>query len=227
MLKPWHAGWADIVLPLCLDDYAILRADPGFWRKALFPSEAAVSICDDKQAFRDWFEERFAPAFLPDRRLVSPLLIVKPRHGEWGKGSYIVRSEDVSAIEAARADPNMYIEDYVPGNMEFAHHLLVADRRVIFSALVTYDHGPEPYVHGKCCGPHRANIRLEEKIPAIFIDIFHELDYSGTACIDYKIDSSGQLKILEVNPRMGGSLTLMPRHYVAAYASYLLGWRAR
>jgi carbamoylphosphate synthase large subunit len=222
LLKDSHAGWADVVVPLALNDYDILRANPLFIDKVLLPSAAAVDICHDKQLFREWFLSRFDHAYLPSQTGKSQFSIAKRRRGEWGQGSFLIAANDRAAREAVRSDYTMLLEDYVAGNREFAFHLLVDRGRVLYSARSSHDHDLSFYVRGE--GYQRAQTIVEqcEEIPKIFLDLLAELDYSGAACIDYKLDETGQIRIFEVNPRMGGSLMRLAGSFVAAYVDYIL-----
>lgn len=221
MLADHHAEWSDIAVPLTLSDYAILRANPAFIGKALYPPAEAVEICHDKLSFRQWFRERFDSCYLPERTSTSPMVIVRPRRGEWGQGARLLSNFDDVELARCRADMSMLVEDYVPGQREYAMHLLFARGRVQFAAQSTYDFDSEHHVNGHAMRPARARYDLVQDVPAIFSQTLAALDYSGTACIDYKRDPAGQIRIFEVNPRMGGSMITFTAEYLSAYAACL------
>ncbi|SFP76513.1 hypothetical protein SAMN05216419_101818 [Nitrosomonas cryotolerans] len=222
LLKIDHAEWADIVVPLHLSDYEILRATSLFQGKALFPAPETVALCHDKRRFRDWFRTHFDPVYLPAQTVPgSGLLIARPCESEWGVGAVLVESNQQGGLVCSYADSDMFTEEYITGHTEFAQHVLFDDGHVLYSALSTYEHAADRYVRGVGCGPTRTTLVETDIIPSIFVAILSELNYSGTACIDYKIDATGQIKIFEINPRMGGSLAGLAHSYVATYAGYL------
>lgn len=220
-LHPRHAGWADVVMPLTLADYDVMRANPLFRGKGLFPSLEAAEICADKQRFRDWFSTRFDPEYLPGQTGETACCIAKRRRGGWGVGSYLIENGERAALEAVRSDATMLLEDYVPGKREYAFHLLFDQGRALFAAKATYDHDRDYYVQGRDYHRPATDVAHVDQVPEIFLDILAALDYSGTACIDYKLDEHGRVKILEVNPRFGASLLRLAGSYAATYSEYV------
>ncbi len=222
LLKTEHAAWADIVVPLHLSDYEILRSTSLFQGKALFPTPDTVALCHDKRRFRGWFKTRFDPAYLPAQASSdSALLIARPHESESGIGAVLVESNQQGELVYPYTDSDMFIEEYIAGHTEFAQHVLFDNGRVLYSALSTYEHATDRYVRGAGCNTTHATLVETDIIPSIFVAILSELNYSGTACIDYKVDATGQIKIFEINPRMGGSLADLAHSYVAAYVDYL------
>jgi len=211
----------DVVVPLCIADYDILRANPLFEGKALFPSASTVSLCHDKFAFREWFKKHFSAAYLPADDCSTPLVIAKPRQGEWGHNTYLVDASNQAVIAAVRSDPAMYLENYVPGQREYSMHILFAQGQLIYAALSTYDHAQANYVQGVTDQPIPTTIVECDEIPKIFHDLLTTLNYSGAANIDYKIDETGQIRIFELNPRIGGSIAYLTDSYIAAYVEYI------
>ncbi|QAU35570.1 ATP-grasp domain-containing protein [Janthinobacterium sp. 17J80-10] len=216
-----HAGWADVVVPLQLADYRILGATPQFQGKALFPTPETVALCHDKMRFRNWFRNCFDLIYLPNETASSPLVIARPRQGGWGSDAVVISTADQAQLAESRMNSNLFIEEYIPGNTEYAQHILFDEGQILYSALATHVHETEVYIQGKGCRPVRTTMQESNDVPKIFAEVLAALNYSGTACIDYKIDASGQIKIFEINPRMGGSLMNLTHSYVRAYAIYL------
>lgn len=216
-----HALWADVVIPLTLNDYGVMRGNPPFKSKGLFPSITAVEICNDKQHFRDWFSARFDPVYLPGQTGTTTCSIAKRRHGAWGVGAYLIDTNNQEAMDAVRADKTMLLEDYVAGHREYAYHLLFDQGRILFAGRAAYEHDQAYYIQGKDCRTSASEVIRVNNPPQIFADLLGALDYSGTVCIDCKPDENGQIKILEVNPRVGFSLIHLVKPYAAAYCDYV------
>jgi hypothetical protein len=92
--------------------------------------------------------------------------------------------------------------------------------RVLYASTVTYEMAQPGLIKGL-----RAKALRQRLVPgcehlALFERILAALDYEGTACIDYKI-SAGVPKIMEINPRFGGSLCGDINAYLDAYVAAL------
>lgn len=220
-LQDLETSEVDVVIPLCLEDYDVLRAKPSLSQKAMFPVASTVAVCHDKAAFRGWFKARFGASTLPAQDGSTPLMIAKPRQGEWGHHTYLVDTSDQAAVDAVLADPAMYLENYVVGPREYCMHVLFDRGRRLFAALSTYDHDRRHYVQGVSDQPSPTSIVPCDDMPRIFHELLTALDYRGAASIDYKVDETGQIKIFEVNPRIGGSIAYITEPYVDCYVAHV------
>ena len=61
----------------------------------------------------------------------------------------------------------------------------------------------------------------------IFCDILTYLKYEGIACFDYKVTSNGELKIFELNPRFGSSLSKFIHEMVLVYRRFSMVGKSR
>ena len=172
--------------------------------------------------FRDWFLTHFDDCYLPTKTKKSKFSIAKPRTGESGVGSSLIEISDLQAIAAVESNAAMCLEDYIAGSKEFAFHILFDQGSCLYSAKATHHHKSTVYIQGSNRIPPSTVIETATEIPLIFIELLRKLNYSGTACIDYKIDDTGQIRILEVNPRIGFSLISEIDSYISAYAKRVL-----
>jgi phosphoribosylaminoimidazole carboxylase (NCAIR synthetase) len=221
LLNISHATNSDIVIPIDLPDYEILRANKLFSNKSLFPSSDCVRVCNDKKLFREWFLTHFSENYLPSKNKQSHFSIAKPRIGLAGQGSFLIDNTNLSEIAKVESNQQYCLENYLPGKEEFSFHLLFDQGKIIFSAKASFVHKAEFYIHGSDNYDCSTSVEICDAIPEIFCQLLSKLNYSGTVCIDYKIDQTGQLKILEVNPRMGWSLIHCINSYVDAYIGYI------
>ena len=204
----------DLFVPLCLDDYSVLNAMPPTIRPPfLAPSPTTVALCDDKLAFNRFLIAEGFGAHVPPIIAVPPRhfpVLLKARRGEWGVG--VTAINDHAAYEAA-ADQlttgDAFLQADVPGRTEYALHALVRDGRLLWHGLMQYEMPRAPagtaYVKGRDCLPRSS--RFTQTCPhlKVFAAILARLDYTGTACIDFKLTATGPM-IFELNPRPGSSL---------------------
>jgi hypothetical protein len=221
LLNSAHATSPYVFIPIDLPDYEILRANTMFANKAIFPSVECVRICNDKQLFREWFLSHFSEKYLTSKNKLSQFSIAKPRISFAGQGSFLI--ENSNLVELTKIDSNQEycLENYIPGSEEFSFHLLFDQGEIIFSAKASFVHSRGVYIHGSNYHECTTLVEICNHTPEIFHQLLKKLNYSGTVCIDYKIDETGQIKILEVNPRMGWSLIHCINAYVNAYTNHI------
>lgn len=215
----------DAVVPLTLSDYDDLEA----WRgqgggRFLAPNEAVVRLCHDKLAFNRFL---LANGFAD---LVAPLrvagagrypYVLKRRRDEWGKNTHFVRdSTDEHRLSGLIGDESYFCQDFVPGDREYAAHILARGGIVLYHAVVAYDTSGPARITGIDFRPRPMLQPAGFPLPEAFRGILRRLSYSGTCCIDYRM-VSGRPMIFEMNPRVGGSLCQDINRYLDAYLAAL------
>lgn len=100
---------------------------------------------------------------------------------------------------------NYIVQEYIKGQTEMSGHMFIKDGIIKHVIYYSTTHNNEHYIqHGKMSEYKRIlNFDLEKE--KVFGDIFKLLDYTGFACIDFKIINNN-VKIFEINPRLGGTL---------------------
>lgn len=209
----------DLVVPLRVEQIDPARPAAALGR-AVLPGEALVALCDDKLALNHWLIDRgfgdTVPALLGPSPDTYPY-IRKTRRGDFGLGCRMIRGpgEDDGAD-----DPAIFRQRAVAGPREYVLHLLRVDGRIRFRLAYCYDMAQPLAVRGHADGA--ASITPAD--PGAALDtcaaILDAMDYEGTCCFNYKLED-GCLRILEVNPRFGGSLVGEVTAYVAAHLEAL------
>lgn len=209
----------DLVVPLRIDQIAPARAADPDGRRSALPTARLVEVCDDKLLFNQHLAALgFAdmlPALLPDPPADYPY-IRKARRGDYGAGIRVVHApgEDQPPI------PDSFCQAAVAGTEEYVLHLLRIGGAIRYSLSYRYDMDRDLAVRGAADRP-RATVPVE---PGAAFDpcvaILDALDYEGTCCFNYKWDA-GRLRILELNPRFGGSLVGEVSAYCAAHLDAL------
>jgi glutathione synthase/RimK-type ligase-like ATP-grasp enzyme len=211
----------DCAVPLTSADYEILEASAEFrGRKFWLPKPSIVDVCDDKLALNQLLiGGRFAeliPPLYQNCNYRFPFILKKRRDG-WGVNSHVIRNtEDVMAVSHLLHSPEYFCQTYISGAQEFALHVLFVNGEVIYAQTVAYEMESDFLIKGKYNPPQKTVFLPENRQIAAFIPVLVDLGYTGTCCIDYRLDN-GVAKLLEINPRFGGSLVGDINRYIAAY----------
>ena len=215
----------DCVVPFTLDDYLHLRRRPDRQRaNCLMPQSALVEILDDKYRCNRLLTALGFGGNIPamDRRVTAWPIIYKKKQDAAGRHSFLCFGENELRILEGSTLPDQYFEqEYIPGDVEYATHMLTTGGRVIYHSTVKYTFGAKYYVKGDRCQPP----------PPEFCDcpcygqlraIIERLGYTGTCCFNYKMVAEG-MKLFEINPRFGHSLGFDINRYLTAYLNMLAG----
>lgn len=206
----------DLVVPLRIDQIAPARAanDDGV-RRAVLPSDALVTQCDDKLAFAEGlialgFGEH-VPELLPEGVDTYPY-VRKARHGDFGDGICMVRGPG----EDRDPPPGSFRQRAVPGEDEFVLHLLRVDGRIRYTLCYRYRMEGALTVRGRQDRPRLIEPAEPGEALPLCAAILDALAFEGTCCFNYKLEGERPM-ILELNPRFGGSLVGDVTAYVAAH----------
>ncbi|AWF80105.1 hypothetical protein BTJ40_04330 [Microbulbifer sp. A4B17] len=211
----------DLVFPISIED--VLKAGqlcPDS-EKGIFPSSPTVCLAENKDKFNVFLEENGFEEFLPkvgSFRGDFPY-VLKGNVGKFGLTTYIINSIADEEIYRDKLDSEEYFcQEYVSGKEEYALHFIFDGGKFLFSKEVKYVYDQDLFVKGKGQGP-------VDKIwgyDCVFLDQFgsllQKLDYRGFGCFNYKVNN-GQLRILELNARIGGSMGKFIHEAVVAYSN--------
>lgn len=209
----------DLVVPLRVEQIDAARPAAALGR-AILPTRELVALCDDKLAANLWLIENGFGDMVPDLLDLRPdayPYIRKTRRGDFGIGCRMIRGP---GEDDGSDDPDVFRQRAVAGAHEYVLHLLRIGGRIRFHVAYRYDMGQPLGVRGVVDRP----TRIEPIDPGEALDrcvgVLAAMDYEGTCCFNYKMEQ-GQLRILEVNPRFGGSLVGVVTDYVAAHLAAL------
>lgn len=211
----------DLVVPMRVEQIDAARPaaalDP---RRAVLPSCELVALADDKLAFNRWLIERGFGAVVPE--LLGPKpdaypYIRKTRSGDFGLGCRMIRA---AGEDDGADDPAIFRQRAVEGRYEYVLHLLRIDGAIRFQVGYRYDMGQPLAVRGQADAA--VSIVPADPQPALATctGILDAMGYEGTCCFNYKLED-GALRILEMNPRFGGSLVGEVTAYVLAHLAAL------
>lgn len=204
---PAHRHDWDLVVPMTIEELRFLdQVRPLVSGNPIpIPRFEVVSLCDDKARLRRFLADSgFAAHFPGDAGPRDIPFILKKRIDEWSANCHLIRNEVDARIHAGKiGDPAYIREHWIPGDREFASHVVIRDGRIRAALNIEYQFAGIDAIKGRddaislrpCRLPH---VRLFERI-------LNTIGFEGLCCLNYK-ESGGVPKLLEINPRFGGSL---------------------
>lgn len=209
----------DLVVPLRVEQIDAARPAMAQGR-AILPSPELVALCDDKLALNRWLIDHGFGDVVPELLGPTPNVfpyIRKTRTGDHGFGCRMIRA---THEDDGSEDPNVFRQRAIEGPLEYVLHLLRVNGAIRFHVGYRYDMGQPLGVRGHADRP----ASIEPVDPGAALDactaILDALGYEGTCCFNHKLEE-GQVRILELNPRFGGSLVGVVTDYVSAHLSAL------
>jgi hypothetical protein len=198
---------ADLVVPFEFSDLVWLADRPDLVKNKPIPipSRALVDLCHDKPAFSNAVRDLGFASLIPamDGPLTFPY-IVKPRQGECSHGTHVIASTEDEALHAkVISDPDNFRQQMVPGQIEYATHIAIQRGKVIAEVTMEYRFAVEAPVKGK----DRLLWRRATQCPDLetLTNVLRALGYEGLCCFNFKLVNE-QIRVIELNPRFGGSL---------------------
>jgi carbamoyl-phosphate synthase large subunit len=154
--------------------------------------------CRDKMQTFNYLSKKFELPFttLDYKKVKGFPLIAKPRYGKGSKG--IVKIMNESELKYARFNSeNLIFQEYLPGTEYTIDVLSDLECEPILAV-------PRIRVETRAGISTVGRIVKDENISETCKSIAKYLKIRGPCCIQMKESSQGVLKIVEVNPRMGG-----------------------
>jgi hypothetical protein len=218
----------DLIVPLSLDDVEWVRRQPPHVRERMVPLPDAevMALCHDKPRLnRALTEAGFAPNVPPMGEGVEPPYICKPAQGENSEHCLLVADRDAELrLGNALADPRCFRQAAVAGTTEYATHFVARKGRLQRELTVRYHHDTPLFIKGSPGSQPLAKTLGRCPDPGTIEAMLRAIRYDGLGCANFKIDAAGRLQLLEINPRMGGSLS---EYFYSFLRSMPQIWRTR
>lgn len=200
----------DIVIPLSLKSQKYINKHKQYLipHKAIVPSDYCIDLCNNKFNFYQFLIDNNFNEFTPITNCIQKFpYILKKNIGEFGVGTLIIKNEDDERENTEKINSkNYFTQEYVHGKEEYTAHIICVNNRIIYFRVLMFSFGETCFVKGKYFEPEKVEVINHSKYKKIFEDILLKMDYQGICCFNYKV-SDGKIKIFEINPRFGGSLT--------------------
>jgi hypothetical protein len=198
----------DLIVPLSLDDARFLRQQPAHLRERVvpLPDEACTALCHDKPRLNRFLIDAGFGVHIPQMGdNIHPPFVCKPASGENSDDCLLVPDGATQQqLAAALARPGLFRQAAVPGATEYASHFLMRDGMLVRELTVRYHHDRPLFIKGGQAVPVERTLgRCPD--PATLRAMLRAIGYDGLGCANYKFEQ-GRLQLIEINPRMGGSL---------------------
>jgi len=200
----------DIVIPLSLNAQKYINKYNQYLinRKAIVPSDYCIDLCNNKFNFYKFLIDNNFNDFVPVVNCHQKFpYILKKNIGEFGLGTIIINNENDERENIKKINSEKYFtQEYINGKEEYTAHIICVNNKIIYFRVLMFVFSETCFVKGKYFEPERVVIVNHEKYKKLFEDILFIMDYHGICCFNYKV-CDGNVKIFEINPRFGGSLT--------------------
>jgi len=176
----------DLILPTGEYDLRLLSLYKNTWDKTkIYVSpEKSINICQNKLLFYNTLKNNFN---LP--LTLEGDLFQKPRRSAGSRGIKLISNDGNNIIQEYLPGKEYTVDVFCDENSE-SMGTVVRERVVIKSGISTQN---------KVCNFEKSDlIRISEEI-CVFLGLI------GPVCIQFKQDINGIEKVVEVNPRLGGS----------------------
>jgi hypothetical protein len=199
----------DLIVPLSLADARFLRSQPqGIRAHAVpLPDEACTALCHNKPRLNDaLIGAGFGAHVPPMGDDLAPPFICKPAHGE--NSDHCLLVPDYAAILRlgnALDQPGLFRQAAVRGDVEYATHFLMKDGRLERELTVAYHHDTPLFIKGSAAQPPAMRVLGTCPDTETLTAMLRAIGYRGMGCANFKM-AGGRLQLLEINPRIGGSL---------------------
>jgi hypothetical protein len=197
----------DLIVPLSLDDAAFMRLQPPHLRERVLPLPDAgcADLCHDKPRLnRFLIDAGFALHIPPMGDGIAPPFVCKPARGENSDECLLVPDAQTEQQLAPYLHaPGLFRQAAVRGPVEYATHFLMREGGLVRELTVGYHHDTPLYIKNTA-QPIPCTLGACPD-PATLQAMLRAIDYDGIGCANFKFEQ-GRLHLLEINPRMGGSL---------------------
>jgi len=197
------------VLPLSPKDYnsALSHIKKiGSNIKVLYPTDQTYELLNNKNKFTEFMLKNYIE-YTPDVYYLNDIklkdidypAISKPIYSFMGKNMTILyNNKDLLKIKKYNN-----IQKFIDDEYEYGAYFLCVDGIILTQKIICFKY--KKYTIKKQNFPKESE-SVENFNVDIFKNIIRELNYSGGACINFKIDKlNNKLYIFEINPRFGGS----------------------
>jgi hypothetical protein len=199
----------DLIVPLSLADASFLRSQPDHIRAHVvpLPDAACTALCHDKPRLNETLISAGFGAHVPPMGAdLAPPFICKPMHGENSDNCIMVPDyATILRLGDALEQPGLFRQAAVRGEVEYATHFVLRDGRLERELTVAYHHEAPLFVKGVAAQPVVARVLGPCPDAQTLAAMLRAIGYNGIGCANFKM-ADGRLQLLEINPRIGGSL---------------------
>lgn len=169
-----------------------------------------IKIFNRKDLFAKYMIQNNFDMYIPPTYFTEPInfpCIMKPTNDSGGKNTFIFKNKEEYENSTVKFTSNFIIQDYIFKKYIGAAHILCNHGKIMMSTIY-YSELPQQYYIKKGSLTDYKTRKLSTFEIGIFTRILKNVSYHGLCCIDYAFNNmdGSDLKIYEINPRLGGSL---------------------
>jgi carbamoylphosphate synthase large subunit len=218
----------DLFIPF-LEHDAITLFDNGL--SPACPSRTAINEFKCKNNFHRFVVENCLQILCPStytsiEEITSLPIIVKPFSCNSGEYTFVIENtaetmglccneleQYVKKVcdEKCKKDLSYLMQEYIVSPVEYVAHIVADKGKIIVCIVYKCDYADAGNYVKKAVTERdlekMKKVELDERFIRDFERFLLPLSYTGCCCVDFKI-VEGMLRVLEINPRLGGSLTL-------------------
>ncbi|MDR3500481.1 MAG: hypothetical protein P4L72_14795 [Parvibaculum sp.] len=203
-----------VVIPLL--EHHIVRCPRNYL--SLIPDSTALLHFSDKANFSTYAERHGLSAHCPAhyRRVMDAVFpcVIKRAELNGGVGVALVNSyEELQALFGQEMwnGKKFILQAFVPGTTEYVTHCVCKDGKILWHWSMEYELPSAETM--KAAGKHKSTrpCSISARNLAIIEKFLAPIAYSGPCNVDYKLTEEGDILVMEINPRLGGSL-MFPLH---------------
>jgi predicted ATP-grasp superfamily ATP-dependent carboligase len=174
---------------------------------ALIPNSEVLHIFYNKHVFSDYVKKnnlsKYYPQVFIGPNVNKQLVVVKPN---FGGGSTCVYFTELNKLKKEDFKNNI-VQEYINSHLEFAGYF-VADKGEIIHSFGYYREYPEntPYIKAINDTSVQKRTHIDKEYVKIIEKFVKPVFYTGAFCVDFKL-AKNTLIVLEINPRLGASLS--------------------
>ncbi len=157
-----------------------------------------INLCNNKNNFYKRIENNFPiPQFQLDINsdIIFPIF-AKPVEGKGSRNTFLINDKKELQNISSKYQDMMYCE-YLPGKEYTIDVLSDMDANAIIAV-------PRERIETKEGISFKGRILHNQAIENLSLRLVENLKLKGPSCLQMKEDKQGELKLLEINPRMGG-----------------------
>lgn len=166
--------------------------------RAIVSDRRSLEICRDKMlTFRHLYKDFRLPFTTAKPETISAFpVIAKPRFGKGSRG--IIRIDDETDLKyVSSTQPDMIYQEFLPGTEYTIDVLSDLEKRPLVAV-------PRIRIQTKAGISTKGKIIRDSHLEKQSMEIARSIGIRGPCCIQMKESLDGILKLVEVNPRMGG-----------------------
>jgi len=198
----------DYIIPL-LENHISATPDS---RTSLKPRLELLEKFANKKKFNNLLIElslsQYQPEHYSDETIIKYPVVLKRTDLNAAKGMKIIFTKDElidSLSQDMWRDNEFIIQEFIESTSEFACHAVYKDGIRLWDTTIKYFKSDTLVLIGSETKIKSTHIESSFDALKVFDEIMLKTKYSGPCNIDYSYQSS-DLKIFEINPRLGGSL---------------------